>query len=363
MLATAAKRTVLFLTPLSLALLIGTGCAAKPPAEAPWRGGWCSIPKDVEQFIARTKEVKFNALIAHGPAARMREFSERARERGIESYYWFSLTSRDKAMATFRQVMRPEDDTRLAELRADKDPRKHGYQFGSEPLPGHHDVLMSPLLCFHSPDVAAHCRKKIKEILDACPALTGIALDYFGYQNYRNCQCPRSKALVEQYRKTRPDLTEEQALVQFSRDSLVAFTNAMADYVRTVRPGAKVAIHVYPVFQPEPLYGNRLDVDYCCQTVAWFFKPYWPREKVARYSRVVVNESRRHHRRQQGIPFVGVYVGRPMADKSPERLAEELAVIRETTGSDSLSICSFNNCIANAKMFEVLKRDAERLGN
>jgi len=39
-----------------------------------------------------------------------------------------------------------------------------------------------------------------------------------------------------------------------------------------VKPEAKTAIHVYPTFLPEPLYGKRLDLDYCCQSVACIFR-------------------------------------------------------------------------------------------
>jgi hypothetical protein len=130
----------------------------------------------------------------------------------------------------------------------------------------------------------------------------------------------------------------------------------LAAYVRQIRPKAKLATHVYPVFLPEPLYGNRLDVDYCCQTVAWFFQPYWTEQKVREYTRTVVGEQSRHHPRARGIPFVGVYVGRPYADKSPERLAEELRLIWEAGGTSSLSVCSFDEFVEHPEMCQVVKQ-------
>ena len=170
-----------------------------------------------------------------------------------------------------------------------------------------------------------------------------------------------STELFEAFQRSHPDLPSVKALEQFSLDSLVSFTNDMAAFVRSIKPGAKLAIHVYPVFQAQPLYGNRLDVDYCCQTVAWFFEPYWSLEKVARYTRVVVNDAKRYYPRQQGIPFVGVYVGRPFADKPPERLAEELGVIHGIDSTKSLSVCSFNEFVKHPRMAEVVRQAAQNV--
>jgi len=319
-----------------------------------WRGGWGGL-SDVNKLIECAKEVSFNALIVHGPKERMRELAERARKNGIESYFWYSTTARGKELEPFKQVMGERDQARLEELKADRAPKKHGYQFGGEPQPERHEVLLTPLLCFHRPEVVAYSKRQVREMLEACPALTGVAFDYFGYQNYRCCLCPKSRELLEAYRGEHPDLSERKAQEQFSLSSLVRFTNELADFVREVRPGARTAIHVYPVFLPEPLYGNRLDVDYCCQTVAWFFEPYWSPEKIARYVRTVVKEQNRYHLRQRGIPFVGLYVGRPSADKSPERFASELQTIHQTAGNTSLSVCTFNDFLKYPQMREVAK--------
>ena len=333
------------------AMALATTAAA---AEKPWRGGWCGIG-NIEKTVEVAKELHFNALIAHGSTKRMVAFTELCQKNGIESYYWYSPIARGKEQEPLRQVMSPEDEAAMAALKADKDPAKHGYQFGGEPVPGRHDVLLTRLLCFHRPEVVAYSQKKIREMLDACPALTGVAFDYFGYQNYHCCHCPHSEKLFQEFRRAHPLLGEGAAREQFSLDTLVTFTNDLAAFVRKVRPGAKVAIHVYPTFVPQPVYGNRLDVDYCCQTVAWFFKPYWSREKITHHTRVVVEQAKRFHPRQQGIPFVGVYVGRPYADKNPARLAEELAIIRESGGTTSLSVCSFNEFVKHPEVRKVVK--------
>ena len=138
--------------------------------------------------------------------------------------------------------------------------------------------------------------------------------------------------------------------MQFSLDSLVAFNNDLSAFVRKAKPGAKLATHVYPTFLPEPLYGNRLDVDYCCQTVAWFFQPYWTKERITRYTQVVVGEQAKYFPNAQGIPFIGVYTGRPYCDKSPERFAEELETAWATTASRAFSTCSFDEFVKHPEL-------------
>lgn len=341
-------------------LLAGSLLAAEPPV---WRGGWASMTKP-EETIACAREIGFNALIFHGPLERMQQWSAMTKAAGIESYYWFSpiVPEKDAELTPLAQVMSAEDEAALEKLRTVMDAKKGGYQFGGEPLPARrdpassdHDVLQARLLCFHRPETIAWCRKQISAMLTACPDLTGVGLDYFGYQNYRCCLCPRSLELFDKYRSQHPDLPREKALEEFSRDTLVETINELSRYARGVRPGIKVTIHVYPTFLPEPVYGRRLDVDTCCETVAWFFEPYWSADKIADYTLRVTHRTGSPFPGTRGVPFFGLYVGRPDADKSPQRLAEELAIIRRHAGLSALSVCSFNEFVKHEPMRRVMK--------
>ncbi len=343
-----------------VSLLPGSLLAAEP---AVWRSGWASMGKP-EETIACAREIGFNALIFHGPVERMKQWSAMTKANGIESYYWFSpiVSEKDAGLAALAQVMSAADEAALQKLQAAQEPKKGGYQFGGEPLPARrepdspdHDVLQARLLCFHRPETMAWCRKKISEMLTACPDLTGVGLDYFGYQNYRCCLCPCSLELFAQYRSRHPDLSREQALEAFSRDTLVETINEIARCARSVRPGVKVTIHVYPTFLPEPVYGWRLDVDTCCETVAWFFEPYWSAEKIADYTRRVTQRAGSPFPGSRGVPFFGLYVGRPDGDKPPEQLAAELAVIRQQAGLSALSVCSFNEFVKHEALRRVIK--------
>jgi len=338
--------------------------AALAEEQKVWRSGWAGM-KDAEKVIACAQEIQFNALIFGGTVENMRKWSAMTKAAGIESYYWLSPIARkdNKEMEPFVQVMSPEDDAALVRIQGDKDPKKSGFQWGGEPLshragprPEPYDILnCAGLLCFHRPETMDWCKKTITEMLAACPDLTGIGLDYFGYQNYRCCLCPHSRKLFEEYQKAHPGVARDQAQQDFSRDTLVAAINELARHARSVRPGVKVTIHVYPTFQPEPDYGWRLDVDTCCETVAWFFEPYWSRERVAEKTRFVARTEGRAFAGSRGVPFFGLYVGRPIADKPAERLAEELKVIRENAGLSALSVCSFNEFLIHDEMRKVMK--------
>jgi len=347
---------------MALVGLVSGWCAAAEPTV--WRCGWASMARPAET-IACARELGFNALVFGGTAERVKQWSAMTKAAGIESYYWFSpIVGADSAeLAPLAQVMSAEDEAAQSRLQAATDPKKNGYQFGGEPLPTRrdpaspdHDVLWNVRLpCFHRPETVAWCRKRISEMLTACPDLTGVGLDFFGYQNYRCCLCPRSRELLETYCRQHPDVPRERAREEFSRDSLVGTINDLSRFARGARPGVQVTIHVYPTFLPEPLYGWRLDVDTCCETVAWFFEPYWSAEKVADYTRRVTRREGRTFAGSRGVPFFGLYVGRPDADKPPERLAEELAIIRRSAGLSALSVCSFNEFVKHEAMRRVMK--------
>ncbi|MHB8901604.1 MAG: hypothetical protein ACYC6Y_22860 [Thermoguttaceae bacterium] len=328
-----------------------------------WRSGWVSMAQP-EETIACAREIGFNALIFHGPVERMKEWSSLTKAAGIESYYLLSAVApEDNAeLARLGQVMSPDDEAAMEALRTTKDPKKGGYQFGGEPLPSRrdpagpdHDVLTTRLLCLHRPESVAWCRRQITAMLTACPDLTGVGLDFFGYQNYRNCLCPHSQQLFEEYYRLHPGEARDKAEEAFSRETLVATINELSRYARRVRPGAKVTIHVYPTFLAEPLYGWRLDVDTCCETVAWFFEPYWDEEKVAEYTLRVTRSDGRAYTGSRGVPFFGLYVGRPEADKPAERLSLELAIIRRQAGLGALSVCSFNELVKHREVRQVVK--------
>ena len=48
-----------------------------------------------------------------------------------------------------------------------------------------------------------------------------------------------------------------------------------------MREAGDTAAAVRPPFRPNPGYASRLALDYCSQTISWFYRPVWPLERVA----------------------------------------------------------------------------------
>ncbi len=320
-----------------------------------WGGGKPS------EIVPAAADVGFTDLIVwSNESDYLQELVAEGRKHGIGIYSSLSLSHVDRwkkqypAIAPPLQVMSPEEDEALRRLQQDTSRGKSGYQYGGEPRLDL-EVLECEMLCFHHPEVAECYKRQIEEILRV-PGLRGIALDFFGYRNYRCCRCPRSMELSQEFSSCHPELSPEDALREFSLTTLVQFNNDLAGHARAVRPGVMVTTHVYPVFLPEPLYGNRLDVDLCGQTAAWFFEPYWEYEKIRKYSQVIFGQEKAYHARSEGCALVGVY-DKPekYSAKSPQRIAEELKAILDG-GGDRVQVCSLNDVVKNQEIAAVFKR-------
>jgi hypothetical protein len=320
-----------------------------------WGGGKPS------EIVPAAADVGFTDIIVWSDEpGYLEELVAAGKEHGIGIYSSLSLSHVDRwkkrypEIAPPLQVMSVEENQALRRLQEDKTRGKSGYQYGGEPLLDV-EVLECDMLCFHHPEVVECYKRQIEEILRV-PAIRGIAFDFFGYRNYRCCRCPRSMERFQEFSGCQPELSAEDALNRFSLFTLVDFNNELAAHVRAVRPDAMVATHVYPVFLPEPLYGNRLDVDLCGQTAAWFFEPYWEYEKIRKYSQVIFCQEKAYHARSEGCALIGVY-DKPekYSAKPPQRIAEELKAILEG-GGDRVQVCSLNDVLNNKAIAGVFKR-------
>jgi len=342
-----------------IAALAGAGAENGFVQLTGWGGG------KPEEIVPQAAEVGFNEIIVWNHDMNyLRRLVEVGSKHNIGIYSCVFLgdvkdwQKRRPNITPPLQEMNGEENATLERIQADKSKGKSRYQYGGEPVQPI-EVLTSPLLCFHVPEVSAFLKEQIRDIL-AVPGIKGVAFDYFGYRNYRCCRCVHSIAAFEMWHRQRPTLAREKALEQFSLETLVEFTNSLARYARSVRPDAKVQCHVYPVFLPEPLYGNRLDVDYCGQTAAWYFEPLWNYEKTREYSRVIFGQEKKYFPRSEGVALVGVY-NRPelYPVKGPERLAKELQAILDG-GGDRVQVCSLNDVLKDAATRHVFKRFFKR---
>ncbi|OGV66633.1 MAG: hypothetical protein A3K19_03855 [Lentisphaerae bacterium RIFOXYB12_FULL_65_16] len=339
------------------ALLAATPALAQQTGErvlTGWGGG------KAEDVVPKAAEVGFSELVVHHEnAANFATFIELGKQHGIGVYAWVYLgdiPAWEKAFPDTEpplQIMSPAEQEALKKLQADKTPGKSRYQFGGEPV-NELEVLETPLLCFHDPRVIEAFKKQIDEML-AVAGVRGVAFDYFGYRNYRCCLCPTSRKLLETYQAQHPGLAPDVALQGFSLDTLVDFNNRLAAYAYSVKPEAKVITHVYPVYLPEPLYGNRLNLNACGQTAAWFFEPFWSVDKIKAYSQTIAQEANRYHTRPRGAALIGYYnTPANFPVKSPERLRAELQAILDG-GCSRVHVCSFNDVLKTPDAADVFR--------
>jgi len=133
----------------------------------------------------------------------------------------------------------------------------------------------------------------------------------------------------------------------------VDFTNEMAEVARRTNPAIGLTAHVYPYFAPDPYYGHRLKLDTVGQTVAWFFDPHWPLDKVERLARNVVARDPHH-----AAPFVGFYA-RPAKDyRTPRRVRAEIELIR-ASGAEAIQFAELGNIISQKRVAQAVAEALE----
>lgn len=348
---------------LAATLAISVAASAAYPADGdePTLVGWGVPGKDLETFMADAADVGFDALISGSTDP---EFLARAVEAGAKHQIrvfscitpmgrlgnLWSAEYPDRPVPW--QVLTGDEEAALNFISAGRNVYIIPYQWGGEPIMTN-EVLTTRTICFSSEEA----RDLLKPVIDgiaSVPGLEGLAFDGFGYQNYQRCHCDRCQSLLAQYMGAHPDMPEEEASVTFFRDMLVDYINHLADYARSRRADIKTTIHIWPVFAPEPLYGNRLDVDYCGQTAAWY--TLWPEEKIAEYSRIIVQDARRYHERQQGVGMIGYY-DRPgeFPIKDAACVDMELRTMIEN-GCRRIQVCSSIHVINNEEIAAVFQR-------
>ena len=217
------------------------------------------------------------------------------------------------------------------------------------------DTLRCDIPCFGCDTDLALAKKSIDGILSrAVPGVKGIYLDYIGYTNHRGCYCAGCLERLRRYLAGRKLADTPENRDAFYRDELVSYYNRVIGYIRSRRPDFKAVVHLYPDFRPDPLFGNRVDADFCGQTVAWYFK--WPEEKIARYTRYVVEHAKDHHPGAEGIPFLGVNSSRntSLGFKTPEEVEAELRTIIGASGR-MLMVCN-GPVMIEPGYFEVFKK-------
>jgi hypothetical protein len=319
------------------------------PSGLQWKMVWLwTMPdKSDEYIVSQAKALGFNAM-----QVRSRSMMEECHRQGIQAAGVVNGSCNSKV--TFRQKMLPYEDEFFGWT---ENPAKNLYQGGGEPIQGNEIVTQSYYMCPDAPETLEYGKRRIDELI-----LQGydiIAFDGIGYQNMYACFCPASCKKHDQYQKEHPELNPSQALYLCSRDSLVSLYQAFASYAREKKPGIILTCHVWPNFAPDPLYGSRLPLNYCGQTVDWFFEPLWGFDKVESYLDQMAGSE--HNPGSLQAPFIAVFTPPYTAfpanvQKSPERIRKDLRLIKNS-GAQALQMAELGNILNDPAIAAVVREE------
>lgn len=184
--------------------------------------------------------------------------------------------------------------------------------------------------------------------------LKGIALDYVGYRNYYACFCEYSNERRKQWAQSHPEFSEKEVMASFSEESLVRWVEQARAVIANANPSAELEIHIYPDFDLNPMYGNRLPVEHCSLTTAWFYGPFWSYEKIEATALRYKSAEHQYHSCGVFTPLIGVPGGDKF--KSPERVRREIR-IAGSSGARAIMIAFYGALRENPEIAKVIKEE------
>ena len=319
----------------------------KRPLE--WKMVWLWSIKDKSdaEIVSLAKSLGFNAI-----QARSENMIQECHKVGMEAIaaLWFG-----SAPEEFSQLMLPEEQERMKKQMADPT-LKNLYQSGGEPVQGGQVHINPRQWCLDRAEALEYGKRRIDGIIEA--GYDGIAFDAIGYANYWACFCPVSRRKHEEFAKNHPELSREEAIRRCSEQCLVSFYDSLVGYARKKQPDIRTTCHVYPDFAPDPLYGKKLPVDYCGQTVSWFFVPHWPLDKVERYAYEVAQYESQFHPGSGGAPFIGIYTLPPdeRHRKSAERVRQEIRIVKQS-GARAIQLAELGHILNDPEIAEAVSEE------
>ena len=181
----------------------------------------------------------------------------------------------------------------------------------------------------------------LSKITEALATADGVALDGFGFRNHYACFCDVCTA--EHGR-------DPEGIARFSERSLIEISRLIYEHAKAADVDAIVTNHVWPPFDPNPYYGSKLYLDFCSQTISWFYRPVWDIERVrleAELHKRYEDASRNHF-----VPFIGTYHDGYLR-RNAERIKTELEIAGEY-GEGSLVFCTLQGPAEDIQIRELL---------
>jgi len=301
-----------------------------------------ALPRETDEhereLVEFAADLGFDTLVVGDPTGTM---VDRGRELGVTVVAIVNARPDDPgAHPEWCQSLLPVEE-RIVDAVADA--REDYQQFAHRWFPLVHD---GAFVCFERDAALEQLETAVS---DALATADGVALDGFGFRNHYACFC-EACARRRERRAADGDAHEHELLARVSEDQLVEATRRLYEHANAVADDPLVTNHVWPPFAPNPYYGHRLPLDYCSQTISWFYRPTWSLERVAfeaaEHARLAGSEN-------EFVPFVGMF-DEPHLRRSPDRLARELEIATEY-GNGSLVFCTLGVPRASSAHAEVVR--------
>lgn len=293
-----------------------------------------STAEERRELVDFTADLGFDTLVVGRPED---DLVSHAHERNVRVVAVLSPSPTEEFARIYPaalQAMQPYEDKMLSALQSTD---RRGAQYAAHrwfPL-----IQGGELLCYEHEESRTLLQRRVRELLASCD---GVALDGFGFRNHYACFCAHC---VERHGG------DPARIAEFSEASLVEISRIIYRCAKKVDPEAVVMNHVWPPLNPNPYYGCNLHLDYCTQTISWFFRPSWDMSRVRLEAQLHRSLERRD--RNRFVPFIG-FSAEPYHLRSPERLAEELAVADEY-GDGSFVLCTLEGPWKSEEIRNVVK--------
>lgn len=287
-----------------------------------------STETDQRAIVELASQIGFDTLIIHEPTQLMMDMADRHGIRVVA----IITPNASEAFA----IHHPEAVQRVLPAEQSIAEVTRGLDWEAYTIRAHRwfpIVQMNQILCFDSPEAQNELKDRVAHALSIAD---GVAFDGFGFLNHYACFCRRCSQKRAALMQEDPNHHEASAIAEVSEETLVNVSQILYDHAKSIKADALVTNHLWPPFRPNPLYGCRLKLDFCSQTISWFYKPNWSIERVEFEAQEMKRlEDLRHNR---FAPFIAMF-NKPYLLRSADRIAQELA-IAEHHGEGHLIFCN-----------------------
>ena len=294
-----------------------------------------STDSERRRLIDLVSDVGFTILVIHRPESDLVEYAHRFDIRVVDvispvvddsvasdnpNILQQMTATEEQCALIIRQSTTTERDQRLSHLWF---PR---YQGGN-------------LLCLEHDESRSIISERVDRALEVAD---GVALDGFGFKNHYACFCDICSNLHG---------GQIETIAEVSRRSLIDFSDHLYDRTKAAHPDAILMNHVWPPFDPDPYYASDLRLDFCTQTISWFYQPTWSLDRVRLEAKE--HAARERTERNRFVPFIGHYSD-SYQRRSPERIEAELQIATEF-GGGSFVFCTLQSIIDDERVREVVE--------